>query len=335
VAWGDYDNDGDLDVLLSGLDAIGDPLCWVYRNDGGGTFVVAAMLTPVAFGSVAWGDVENDGDLDILLTGSTGSGAVSQVHRNNGDGTFTDIGAGLAAVTDSSVAWGDVDSDGDLDILLTGEHSSWNALSMVYRNDGGGGLKDMEANLTGVHLSCVAWGDYDNDGDLDVLLTGHDGSSNAVSKVYRNNSMPNLDTVTPSSGGGPAGVATYFTTNWSDPDGWQDLKQCYFHIGDGPSTVGSVTLLYNAVKDKLWLLDDAGANWLGGFAPGSANTIHNSQAVVDCSLTTVHGSGDMLSVTWAIEFKTDYSGVKKTGLKCADRYKARAKGEWKGTWDIQ
>jgi uncharacterized repeat protein (TIGR01451 family) len=148
------------------------------------------------------------------------------------------------------------------------------------------------------------------------------------------NHRPALGTVDPSSGSGPTGATTYFTTTWMDADGWEDLKQCYFHIGDGPSIVGNVTLLYNAVKNKLWIRSDDGTMWLGGYAPGSANTMGNSQAIVHCSLTTAEGAGDTLAVKWAIEFKVGYEGGKKTGLKCKDRDKARAKGKWKGTWII-
>jgi hypothetical protein len=93
--------------------------------------------------------------------------------------------------------------------------------------------------------------------------------------------------------------------------------------------------MYNAAKDKLWMRTDDGSAWFGGCAPGSANTMENSQAIVSCSLTTVQGSGDTLSVKWAIEFKAGYEGAKKTGLKCKDRQKARAKAKWKGTWTVE
>jgi hypothetical protein len=146
---------------------------------------------------------------------------------------------------------------------------------------------------------------------------------------------PQVGTADPPSGSGPVGVTTYFTTTWTDADGWQDLKQCYFHIGDSPSIVGNVTLMYNNVKSKLWLRSDDGSAWTGGFAPGSANTLENSQAVVRCNLSTAGGSGDTLSVRWAIEFKAGFSGAKKTGLKCKDIHKAKAKGRWKGTWTVE
>ena len=194
VAWGDYDNDGDLDILLTGQDSGSNAISKVYRNDGGSFTDIGANLTDVSRSSVAWGDYDNDGDLDILLTGRDSlSSEISKVYRNDGGGSFTDIGANLTGVSYSSVAWGDYDNDGDLDILLTGDDGS-NYISKVYRNDGGGSFTDIGANLTGVYHSSVAWGDYDNDGDLDILLTGDDGS-NLLSKVYRNNRGSNTFTV--------------------------------------------------------------------------------------------------------------------------------------------
>jgi hypothetical protein len=148
------------------------------------------------------------------------------------------------------------------------------------------------------------------------------------------NHAPALGTVEPAAGSGPAGATTYFTTTWTDEDGWEDLKQCYFHIGASPALAGNVTLLYNAVKNKLWMLHDSGTGWTGGDAPGTVSTMDNSQAIVLCDQTTAAGSGDTVTVVWAIEFKPGYSGAKKTGLKCKDIHKAKAKGKWKGTWTI-
>jgi uncharacterized repeat protein (TIGR01451 family) len=149
------------------------------------------------------------------------------------------------------------------------------------------------------------------------------------------NAAPTLGTVEPDSGGGTTGEVTTFTTSWLDANGWQDLKQCYFHIGDSPSIEGNVTLMYNARKDKLWLRTDDGSTWIGGYAPESANKMENGQAILHCDLTAAEGSGDTLSVQWAIEFKPEYTGTKKLGLKAKDVHKAKAKGRWKGTWTIE
>ena len=185
AAWGDYDNDGDLDILLTGYNASDQPTSMVYRNDGAGFTAIAAGLEGVGAGSAAWGDYDNDGDLDILLTGYNAViEPTSALYRNDAGG-FTDVTAGFEGVGDSSAAWGDYDNDGDLDVLLTGYNGSFQPTSTVYRNDPGG-FADIGAALTGVSYSSAAWGDYDNDGDLDILLTGYSPSAEPTSKVYRN-----------------------------------------------------------------------------------------------------------------------------------------------------
>ncbi|MFC2080501.1 PKD domain-containing protein, partial [Bacteroidota bacterium] len=85
------------------------------------------VLTGVYNSSVAWGDYDNDGYLDILLTGSY----MSKIFHNNGDNSFTEKTAiELPGVSSGSVAWGDYDNDGDLDILLTGS-----SMSKIFNND--------------------------------------------------------------------------------------------------------------------------------------------------------------------------------------------------------
>lgn len=193
TAWGDYDNDGDLDLVLTGYSASG-LVARIYRYDGGTTFTdINAGLPGVREGSAAWGDHDNDGDLDLVLTGRSGSGGIARVYRNDGNGVFTDVNAGLPGVSESAAAWGDYDNDGDLDLLLAGTVASgW--IARIYRNDGNGTFADINAGLLGLGLTSAAWGDYDNDGDLDLALIGRyveecgDGywCKYGYSRIYRN-----------------------------------------------------------------------------------------------------------------------------------------------------
>jgi len=204
VAWGDYDNDGDLDILLTGGSGFSGG-SKIYRNDNGRFVDIAATLANVIYGSMAWGDYDNDGNLDILLTGYVSdSEYVGKVYRND-SGKFVDISAPLTGVIASSVAWGDYDNDGDLDILLTGStgplSSGIERISKIYRNDEGN-FVDIFASLAGASMSSVAWGDYDNDGDLDILLTG------VNSKIYQNNI--NVANTAPT---GPTGLVSFVSGN--------------------------------------------------------------------------------------------------------------------------
>ncbi len=95
-------------------------------------------LPQVYHGSVAWGDYDNDGRLDFLITGTTNgqaSGAISQLWRNTGN-CFTNVPIpGLPQVAAGSVAWGDFDNDGRLDFLITGLDNNNNPTSQLWRNN--------------------------------------------------------------------------------------------------------------------------------------------------------------------------------------------------------
>ncbi len=242
VAWGDYDNDGDLDILLTGEDAGGMRIAKVYRNSGGedpAFLDVGAALSGVEMSSVAWGDYDNDGDLDILLTGWTGYAPLAKVYRNSGgaDPTFTDTGASLVGVRRSSVAWGDYDNDGDLDILLTGQDAGNVPVSKVYRNSGGANptFTDAGASLAGVWQSSVAWGDYDNDGAPDILLTGLDVGGVPIAKVYRNSG--GTDPTFSDVGAALPGVSAS-SVAWGDYDNDGDLDIVLTGLGVDGSRVG-------------------------------------------------------------------------------------------------
>jgi len=232
AAWGDYDSDGNPDILLAGCNNVGSNctsfVTKLFHNNGDGTFTedAAAHLIGIS-GSVAWGDYNSDGRPDILLSGCTGMNSsqiciyrTTRVYRNDGGGHFTVLDIPLVGVNASSVAWGDYDNDGKPDILVTGENYSLGALVNLYHNNGNNTFTDEPGTgLDGVISGSVAWGDYDADGRLDIALTGSDSSSNMFANVYRNatplsNGTPTAPTSLSSSVSVPLGISRT-TLTWS------------------------------------------------------------------------------------------------------------------------
>ncbi len=187
VAWGDYNNDGYLDILLTGTDVTGQKVSNIYQNNAGVSFTnINANLTPVSLGGGSWVDYNSDGLLDLFLHGDSNGGRLSRLYRNDGSGTFTVVATTLPGVNNSSVDWNDYDHDGDPDLLLTGD-SVGGFIAHLYRNDNGT-FVNSNAGLPGVRDSAVAWGDYNDDGFSDILLSGEtsSGASAPVTRIYRN-----------------------------------------------------------------------------------------------------------------------------------------------------
>ena len=92
VAWGDYDNDGNIDLIIAGSSP--GRITKLFKNEGGGVFTeqMGVILTEISTGSAAWGDYNNDGFLDILLTGRSNAGVIAEIYLNNGNGTFAKRG---------------------------------------------------------------------------------------------------------------------------------------------------------------------------------------------------------------------------------------------------
>ncbi|RMG24135.1 MAG: hypothetical protein D6730_13110, partial [Bacteroidetes bacterium] len=197
AAWADYDNDGDLDILITGNSANG-PKTTAYRNNGDGTFDIDPLesgnaLVDVESGSIDWGDFNRDSYPDLIITGQSEGATVGRVYENNKNGGFIDITlanrASITAVKEGSVAWGDCNNDGYLDLIITGERGgSGLPVTEIYKYFPDEGIFDDIATpeITKVKLGSVDWGDYDGDGDLDILITGQDTDTTRISKVYRN-----------------------------------------------------------------------------------------------------------------------------------------------------
>jgi hypothetical protein len=189
VEWGDYDQDGYLDILRTGRSPENSYRTVVYRNNGDNSFTEqsAIDLVQITNGTAVWGDYNNDGYLDIMLSGSYSSGWISKIYSNNTNGTFSEqTGISLTEAQYSCAAWGDYNNDGKLDILYSGSANPY-AVTKLYRNNGDSTFTEQTAMPFTGYLSSIDWGDYNSDGYLDVLTTGGDGSGNWVTRLYRNN----------------------------------------------------------------------------------------------------------------------------------------------------
>jgi hypothetical protein len=266
----DYDDDGDLDVVvLRGA--------WAGRegrmpnslltNDGTGRFTDRAF--EAGFGesfwptqAAAWGDYDLDGDLDLYVGNESGRGltAPSHLFRNEGDGTFAEVGeeAGVRNFGYAKgVAWGDYDNDRDPDLYVSNRYES----NRLYRNEGDGTFTDVAAE-TGTTLPVQGfptwfW-DFDNDGNLDIAAFSYSGTAVNLSahlfgypaeiepdRIYRGDGRGGFADVA-----GPAGLtfpSLPMGANFGDldNDGWPD-----FYLGTGdPDFVNIVpNLMYRNLQ---------------------------------------------------------------------------------------
>jgi len=238
-SWIDYDNDGDVDLFIAKCNGGGAAATARYnelhRNNGDGTFtdvsVAAGLYDPVQTWSSAWGDYDNDGDLDVFVGASSFADGQHKLMTNNNDGTFTDStnGTGLDTFTGTSTEHitHDFDNDGYLDIFT--------ANNTIMLNN-----QDLTFTAVNVGFSVGAVGDLNNDGFLDVynsnnFIRYNDANSNNWIKI-------NTRGVQSNSNGIGARVEVY-TTNLGKQirdvitgNGFRHMSSLTTHFGLGTET---------------------------------------------------------------------------------------------------
>ena len=179
--FGDYDGDGDSDLLISGRTTLNPtggvpPITRLFEYRNGQYFIdERSEFTNVFGGDIAWGDYDGDGDLDVIVTGSTRTTApytpATRLYRNEG-GVFTAVPTNLPDMAFGAAAWSDIDGDGDLDLALQGVAETERYVTDVFRNDGGGRFEGLRVDVQPVAHGSFDWGDVDRDGDDDLLVNG-------------------------------------------------------------------------------------------------------------------------------------------------------------------
>ena len=220
TSWVDYDNDGFLDLFVA--DYFSTKFNKLFHNNGDGTFTKANGSAPTLEANFSvsgiWGDYNSDGLMDLFVCNTSGNN--NSFYKNTGNGNFLKINQGII-VNDGGnsvgASWGDYDNDGDLDLFVA---NAGNQKNFLYQNNGDESFSKITVgeivNDRG-HSHGSAWGDYDNDGDLDLFVSNDQYQNNAL---YANNGDGNFTAITNNltqDGGQSFGAA------WADYDNDGDI----------------------------------------------------------------------------------------------------------------
>ena len=290
-AWGDFDNDGNVDLFVCGEFGTSDQdglypgaqtlslsdsrnRCRLYRNRGDGTFVNVAETALVCNDrfakGAAWGDYDADGFLDLYVSNFGGG---NRLYHNRGDGTFEDVAPqlGLTKPEHSFSCWfWDFDNDGRLDLFVNdyssdlqdavasalGRPGSSENHPRLYRNLGAAGFRDVapDVGLDRVMLAMGSnFGDIDNDGFLDFYLgTGLPGYSALIPNLlFKNVDGRRFEDVTSASGTGH--LQKGHGVSFADCDSDGDLDLFVETGGAVPGDKAYNVLFANPGNGRHWL----------------------------------------------------------------------------------
>lgn len=183
--WGDYDNDGLIDILMAGNFS-----SEILHNNGNMSFsAIDAPLPLVNDASCNWVDYNNDGQPDVFICGHVDVGDVSVLLRND-HGTFTPVSvqpSGINGISYGNSRWADLDADGDMDLLISGVDTVFGYI-LIYENKGNDVFDKIENYTFNAFATNMDIADYDNDGRPDFIVTGklHSCGGSAITLLYHN-----------------------------------------------------------------------------------------------------------------------------------------------------
>lgn len=198
--WVDYDSDGLLDIFINGFKIGNDDIsnATIFHNKGNNSFSKADVtsFTRTIYGDQDWGDYNNDGHIDLIITGTTSgfnSENITEIHKNLGNNNFSEVSHNIPELSRSDVHWEDLDNDGDLDIFIMGLDRESNFLARIYINEGNDNFEQGPDILTGgngrinFNVNASVWADLDNDGDIDGVLGFSSKTGGYGVKIFENN----------------------------------------------------------------------------------------------------------------------------------------------------
>ncbi len=255
ATWADFDNDNDPDLFVCGAATSENgliPKSFLFRNNNGAFEQLSTEITAVYSGSSGFGDLDNDGDYDLVVVGNTGNEGITKIFRNDGDFEFTEVNTGFVGIYDGEIDLGDYDNDLDIDIVVCGFFKNAQGDSLrtlkVYRNDGDLSFTAIAGPFVGMGQSNVSWWDYDNDGDLDIIANGSTDAPTYLVYIYQNLGNEIFNNI---------GIEIFGTVNGSlscadyDVDGDQD----FLLTGYSSYNNQSVSVVYRNVATNLFNKD--------------------------------------------------------------------------------
>ncbi len=174
VNYGDVNNDTNVDVMISGSDS-----CHLYIQDGNGAFSVFNQEFPnLEFSYQDFGDFNNDGYVDLVLCGLKidDTTPITEVYLNRGGKGFEKINYDFPGVSNGFAKWFDINNDGSVELIISGENNMKMPLTKIYSGFASDSIVEVQSNVRALMNSHGSFGDYDLDGDLDLVICGFDGN---------------------------------------------------------------------------------------------------------------------------------------------------------------